>query len=105
ETGDVRGLARAGCEAEQHEFESGRCLPGLEDGGGGLRPLAEIGWGEAALAEVGEYGAAHNPLAQLVVINGHRDCLPDVPAGRPERGGPRDDLAAGRGRAAREQGG
>src|SRR5690242_126098 len=50
EAGYMRGQMGAGCEVQQHKFE-----PGLragwrgrrEDGGGGLRALAEIGRGEA----------------------------------------------------------
>lgn len=67
EAGHVRGLARAGCEAEQHEFETWRRLLGLEDGGGGLRALAEVRRGEAALAEVGEDRAAHDPRGRAGV--------------------------------------
>jgi hypothetical protein len=105
EAGDVRGPPRAGCEAQQHEFKTWRRCVGLEDGGGGLRPLAEIGRSEAALAEVREDRAAHDPLAQRAPADGHRDRLPDVAPDLAERGGAEHDLIAGAGRAALEQGG
>jgi hypothetical protein len=105
EAGDVRGPPRAGCEAQQHEFKTWRRCLGLQDGGGCLRALAQIGGGEAALAEVREDRAAHDPLAQLPPVDRHRDRLPEVAADLAERGGAKHDLIAGARRAALQQGG
>ena len=106
EAGDVGGPVRAGCEVQQDEFITGADVGRqLEHGGGGLRALAEISGCEAALAEVGEDGAAHDPRTQRVAVDGHRTDLPDVASDLAEGGGAEHDLAARAGRVALQQGG